>query len=79
MCQQNGRHRIVQIDHCTAQMRPVKQALFGSPVLVHVCVVVQMVLAEIGEDGGAKLQALQSMLGQADRRGFDGACTHALL
>ena len=68
---------VVDIDHRCAQPRPAKQGGLGLPVSVHVAVVIEVVLREIGEYGDRDARAVQALLGDTDRRGLDntGAVT----
>ena len=40
---------IIDIDHCSGQIGPIKQGRLGLPIVVHAGVVVEVVLAEVGE------------------------------
>ena len=71
--QQFGALGIIQIDDRTLQARPVEQASLGRPVRVHVRVVVQVVLCEVGEHRDINGHAVQSVLFNPDRRRFDRA------
>ena len=64
---------IINMDDRRLQPGPVKQLGFGRPVGLHRAVVVQMVLGEIGEDGGVHLCRIKAVLSQADGRGFYSA------
>ena len=77
-CQLNAL-RIVNIDHGGTQAGPLKQRQLGLPVGGHAAVVVQVVLGEIGEDGGVNARAIQPVLRQADGRGLNGAGLHTRL
>ena len=70
--------RVVDVDDRRLQAGPVEQHRLGRPVGVHAAVVVQVVLREVGEDGGVDLRAVEPCLGQSNRLGLDGAGTEAL-
>ncbi len=59
--------RIVDIEHRGLQAGPAEQRCLGMPVGVHVAVVVEMVLREIGEHGHVYARAVQPVLRNADR------------
>ena len=65
--------RVVEIDDRRLQPRPREQLRLGLPVGVHVAVVVEMVLREVGEDRDGHARAVEAMLGDADRRRLDRA------
>ena len=69
---------IIDIDDGGFQTRPCKQPGLGLPVGIHAAVVVQVILGEIGKDGGVDLRAIQAMFLNADRRSFDGTGSNAL-
>ena len=50
--------RVIDIDHHRLQTWPVKQGFFGLPILVHIAVVIQMVLREIGKHSQAHMRAI---------------------
>ncbi len=64
---------VVDVHHGGAQAGPVEQGALGQPVVGHAAVVVQVVLREVGEQRHADPRARQAVLGQANRRGLDGA------
>ena len=70
---------IVDIHHRRLQTRPRKQHAFGSPVGVHVAVVIQMVLREIGKDRHRHLRTAQAMLDDTDGRCLDRASAVAFV
>ena len=60
--------RVVDVDHRSLQIRPIEQSLFSLPVTVHVAVVVQVVLREVGEYRQPDVRARHTVFGQPNRR-----------
>jgi len=75
---QLGACGVVHIDDGGLQTGPAEESALGQPVVGHAAVVVQVVLREVGEDGGVDLRAVEPGLGQSNRRGLDGTGTEAL-
>ena len=63
--------RVVEVDDRGAQIRPGEELRLGLPVGLHVAVVVEVVLREVGEHRDRDARAGEAVLGDADRRGLD--------
>ena len=73
--------KIVRIDHQRGTRRvsgDFEELHLGLEVLLHRAVVVEMVLREVGEDGGGKRQAMSAMLIERVRRNFHRASAAAM-
>ena len=70
---------VVDAHHRATQSDPIKEPQLGLPVGVHVTVVVQVILGEVGEHGQADLGAIEPAFHQSDRRRLDHARAHASL